>query len=324
MRQSLSVLAAGVAPASTDAVVEATGLVKRFGAARALDGLDLTVARGEVHGFLGPNGAGKSTAIRGLLGQLRLDAGSARVFGLDPWRQAVEIHGLLAYVPGDVALWPSLTGGECIDLLLSLQGSGSRRRRAELLDRFQLDPTKRVRTYSKGNRQKVALIAALATDAELLVLDEPTSGLDPVMEAEFQSSILEARDAGRTVLLSSHILGEVEALCDRVTIIRQGRTVRTGTLDALRGDTLTSIEAVTAQPVVGLGRLEGVSALVERPVPGAVRTTFRAAQDELARAVGLVVAAQPTSLVVAPPSLDELFLGHYQQELPAGAAVIEG
>src|SRR5438270_13692525 len=201
-------------------VVHVHGLRKSFGRTRALDGLDLSVRRGEVHGFLGPNGAGKTTTIRVLLGMLRADAGDVRLLGGDPWRDGVALHRRLAYVPGDVTLWPNLTGGEAIDLLGRLRGSTDPRRRAELLERFELDPTKKARTYSKGNRQKVALVAALAADVELLVLDEPTSGLDPLMEAVFTQCVGELRAAGRSVLLSSHILAEVEKLCDRVTIIR--------------------------------------------------------------------------------------------------------
>src|ERR1700742_3467723 len=210
--------------------IAVAGLVKTFGQTRALDGLDLSVNTGEVHGFLGPNGAGKSTTIRVLLGLLRADGGSVRLLGGDPWHDAVALHRRLAYVPGDVNLWPNLTGGEAIDLLGRLRGGLDPRRRAELLERFELDPTKKGRAYSKGNRQKVALVAALASDAELLVLDEPTSGLDPLKEATFQACIQDERSSGRTVLLSSHILSEVEALCDRVTIIRNGRTVESGTL----------------------------------------------------------------------------------------------
>lgn len=211
-----------------ESIISGSGIVKRFGSTTALDGLDLSVREHEVHGFLGPNGAGKSTTIRAILGQLRLDAGALTVFGLDPWRQAVAVHRRLAYVPGDVALWPGLTGGECIDLLGSLQGQQNRQRRDELVERFDLDPTKKTRTYSKGNRQKVALIAALSTKAELLLLDEPTSGLDPLMESQFQTCIRESTAQGRTVLLSSHILGEVEALCDRVSIVRRGRACAPG------------------------------------------------------------------------------------------------
>jgi ABC-2 type transport system ATP-binding protein len=210
--------------------VSVSGLVKTFGATRALDGLDLEVATGEVHGFLGPNGAGKSTTIRVLLGLLRADSGSVRLLDGDPWRDAVALHRRLAYVPGDVTLWPGISGGEAIDLLGRLQGGLDPARRADLLERFDLDPRKKARTYSKGNRQKVALIAALASDAELLVLDEPTSGLDPLMEVLFQDCIREVRAAGRTVLLSSHILAEAESLCDRVSIIRHGRTVQSGSL----------------------------------------------------------------------------------------------
>src|SRR6266542_1360127 len=220
-----------------------SGLVKNFGPTRALDGLDLTVNTGEVHGFLGPNGAGKTTTIRVLLGLLRADAGEARLLGGDPWADATELHRRLAYVPGDVTLWPSLSGGEVIDLLGRLRGGLDKQRRADLLERFALDPRKKGRAYSKGNRQKVALIAALASDVELLLLDEPTSGLDPLMEDVFRQVIREDQGRnGRTVLLSSHILAEVEALCDRVTIIREGRSVETGTLSELRHLTRTSIQ----------------------------------------------------------------------------------
>ncbi|HEX6236793.1 MAG TPA: ABC transporter ATP-binding protein, partial [Acidimicrobiales bacterium] len=238
--------------------ISISGLVKTFGPVRALDGLDLTVATGEVHGFLGPNGSGKSTTIRVLLGLLRADAGVATLLGGDPWRDATRLHRRLAYVPGDVSLWPTLTGGEIIDLLARLRGGFDRRRRDELLDRFELDPTKKARTYSKGNRQKVALVAGLASDAELLLLDEPTSGLDPLMESVFQQCIREIRAEGRTVLLSSHILAEVEALCDRVTIIRAGRAVESGTLSELRHLTRTTIAVETERPVEGLEGMEGV------------------------------------------------------------------
>src|ERR687898_3363503 len=238
--------------------IEVAGLVKTFGHVRALDGLDLTVATGEVHGFLGPNGAGKTTTIRVLLGLLRADAGEVRLLGGDPWHDAVELHRRLAYVPGDVTLWPKLSGGEVIDLFGRLRGDLDPARRDALLQRFELDPTKKSRTYSKGNRQKVALVAALASDAELLILDEPTSGLDPLMEAVFQETIREWKDEGRTVLLSSHILAEVEALCDRVSIIRLGRTVESGTLDELRHLTRTAITVEAAEPIDGIGDLPGV------------------------------------------------------------------
>src|SRR5215217_7080261 len=238
--------------------ISVAGLVKTFGVTRALDGLDLEVASGEVHGFLGPNGSGKSTTIRVLLGLLRADSGAVRLLDGDPWREAVALHRRLAYVPGDVTLWPNITGGEAIDLLGRLRGDLDPVRRADLLERFDLDPRKKARTYSKGNRQKVALVAALASDAELLILDEPTSGLDPLMEAVFQECIREVRAEGRTVLLSSHILAEVEALCDRVSIIRAGRTVQSGTLSDLRHLTRTAIIADTVEEPHGLDRLPGV------------------------------------------------------------------
>src|SRR3954454_8931752 len=245
----------------TDAI-SVSGLVKAFGRTRALDGLDLTVEAGEVHGFLGPNGSGKSTTIRVLLGLLRADAGRASLLGGDPWREATTLHRRLAYVPGDVTLWPNLSGGEAIDLLGRLRGGVDRARRDELLQRFDLDPRKKGRAYSKGNRQKVALVAALASDVELLILVEPTSGLDPLMEAVFRDIIRDEKRRGdRTVLLSSHILAEVEALCDRVTIIREGRTVETGTLAGLRHLTRTSIHAELAGPVDGLATLAGVHGL---------------------------------------------------------------
>lgn len=232
--------------ARVNAPIVIDGLSKRFGATQALDGLDLTVEAGEVHGFLGPNGSGKSTTIRVLLGLLRKDAGTVSLFGGDPWREAAELHRRLAYVPGDVNLWPNLTGGEVVDLLGRLRGGLDRKRRDELFERFELDPTKKGRSYSKGNRQKVALVAALAADVELLVLDEPTSGLDPLMEAVFTDCVDEFRRRGHTVLLSSHILAEVERLCDRVSIIRSGRIVESGTLAELRHLTRTSITAAPA------------------------------------------------------------------------------
>ncbi len=218
-------------------------MVKRFGSVQALDGLDLEVRRGEVHGFIGPNGAGKSTTIRAVLGQVRLNAGTLRLFGEDPWRHAPRLHRRLAYVPGDTVLWPQLSGGECIDLIARVQGSQDQVRRDHLIERFELDPRRRASTYSKGNRQKVALVAALSTTAELLLLDEPTSGLDPIMEHRFIEVVREAVAEGRTVLLSSHIMAEVEALCDRVTIIRAGRTVVTDTLAGLRNTSPAGKEA---------------------------------------------------------------------------------
>ena len=298
-------------------VIEVRGLRKTFGKTTALDGLDLTVAAGEVHGFLGPNGAGKTTTIRILLGLLRADGGTARLLGGDPWREAVGLHRRLAYVPGDVTLWPTLTGGEVIDLLGRLRGGLDAGRRAELLERFDLDPTKKTRAYSKGNRQKVALIAALASDAELLILDEPTSGLDPLMEAVFRECAEQERSRGRTVLLSSHILSEVEALCDRVTIIRAGRTVETGTLTEMRHLTRTSIAAEVAGPVPGLADLAGVHDLVvDTGADGGGRVRCEVDSDLLGDLLKLLVAAGVRTLTSQPPTLEELFLRHYT-DLPA-------
>ncbi len=290
-------------------------LVKTFGRTVALDGLDLEVAVGEVHGFLGPNGAGKSTTLRVLLGLLRADSGHAELLGGDPWRDIAALHRRLAYVPGDVTLWPNLTGGEVIDLLGRLRGGLDARRRADLLERFELDPTKKGRTYSKGNRQKVALVAALASDVELLLLDEPTSGLDPLMEAAFRRCIEEERGSGRTVLLSSHILAEVEALCDRVSIIRDGRTVETGTLTDLRHLTRTSIHVELASPPDGLARLPGVHDL---DVQGS-RVRFEVDPDRLNDVLAHLARSGVRSLVSQPPTLEELFLRHYTDAPPATA-----
>ncbi len=292
--------------------IEVSGLRKSFGKTVALDGLDLTVASGEVHGFLGPNGAGKTTTIRVLLGLLRPNGGTARLLGGDPWSQAVELHRRLAYVPGDVTLWPNLTGGEVIDLLGRLRGGLDAKRRDELLDRFDLDPTMKARAYSKGNRQKVALVAALASDAELLVLDEPTAGLDPLMEAVFRTCAQDERARGRTVLLSSHILSEVEALCDRVTIIRTGKTVETGTLAELRHLTRTSIAAELAGRAEGLDRLAGVHDLVVDAVAdGGSRVRCEVESDRLDALLRVLVPVGVRTLLSQPPTLEELFLRHY-------------
>ncbi|OLB65003.1 MAG: ABC transporter ATP-binding protein [Actinobacteria bacterium 13_2_20CM_2_72_6] len=289
--------------------IRTEALVKTFGHTRALDGLDLSVRTGEVHGFLGPNGAGKTTTIRVLLGLLRADAGAATLLGGDPWRDATALHRRLAYVPGDVTLWPNLSGGEVIDLLGRLRGGLDRKRRAELLERFDLDPRKKGRAYSKGNRQKVALVAALASDVELLILDEPTSGLDPLMEDVFRQVIqAEQRRDGRTVLLSSHILSEVEALCDRVTIIRDGRAVETGTLAELRHLTRTSIRAELAGPSDRLADLPGVHDL--RVHDG--RVSFDVDTAQLDTALRRLTEAGVRSLVSQPPTLEELFLRHYE------------
>ncbi|MGH3375589.1 MAG: ATP-binding cassette domain-containing protein [Actinoallomurus sp.] len=292
----------------TDAI-SVSGLVKTFGRTRALDGLDLTVRTGEVHGFLGPNGAGKSTTLRVLLGLLRPDAGDVRLLGGDPWRDVATLHRRIAYVPGDVTLWPNLSGGEVIDLLGRLRGGQDAKRKAELLERFELDPKKKGRAYSKGNRQKVALVAALASDAELLILDEPTSGLDPLMEEVFQRCVQEERDSGRTVLLSSHILSEVEALCDRVSIIRTGRTVETGTLSDLRHLTRTSITVELATPPDGLASLPGVH---DAKVDGG-RVSLEVDTAELEEVLKHLAAAGVRSLISRPPTLEELFLRHYEE-----------
>ncbi|HEY7486068.1 MAG TPA: ABC transporter ATP-binding protein [Streptosporangiaceae bacterium] len=294
--------------------ISVSGLVKTYGRTRALDGLDLTVQTGEVHGFLGPNGAGKTTTIRVLLGLLRADAGTARLLDGDPWRDIATLHRRLAYVPGDVTLWPNLTGGEVIDLLGRLRGGLDPKRKADLLERFELDPKKKGRTYSKGNRQKVGLVAALASDVELLILDEPTSGLDPLMESEFREVIEEDREHGRTVLLSSHILSEVEALCDRVTIIRKGVAVETGTLADLRHLTRTSIAAELASPPNGLADLPGVHNL---DVEG-TRVRCEVETDMLDELLKRLSQAGVRTLTSQPPTLEELFLRHYEGDVPAG------
>jgi ABC-2 type transport system ATP-binding protein len=292
--------------------IEVRGLRKSFGRTTALAGLDLSVRRGEVHAFLGPNGAGKTTAIRILLGLLRRDGGEARLLGGDPWRDATTLHTRLAYVPGDVTLWPGLTGGEIIDLLARLRGPSSAvdpKRRQALIERFALDPAKKARAYSKGNRQKVALIAALASDAELLILDEPTSGLDPLMEAVFRACVEDERQHGRTVLLSSHILAEAEALADRVTIIRDGRTAETGTLAEMRHLTRTTIDAELTAPA-RLDGLRGVHAAEISSTHLHCEVDHAALNDVLAR----LTTAGVVALTCRPPTLEELFLRHYSTE----------
>jgi len=293
------------------ALIEIDGLVKTFGKVQALDGLDLHVRPGEVHGFLGPNGAGKSTTIRVLLGLLRADSGEVRLLGGDPWRQAAELHRRLAYVPGDVNLWPNLSGGEVIDLLARLRGGVDERRRADLLERFRLDPTKKGRTYSKGNRQKVALVAALSSQVELLVLDEPTSGLDPIMESAFQACVDEFRDQGGTVLLSSHILAEVERLCDRVSIVREGRVVEHGTLAELRHLTRTSIHAELSAPAPGLA----ANAAVHDLVAEGSRVDFEVETQQLGAVLAELGTAGILTLTSQPPTLEELFLRHYGDDV---------
>ncbi|NMN97707.1 ABC transporter ATP-binding protein [Antrihabitans stalactiti] len=291
-------------------IIEVADLRKQFGHVNALDGLDLEVAEGEIHGFLGPNGAGKSTTIRVLLGILRASSGTATLFGRDPWTDAVALHRDIAYVPGDVTLWPNLSGGETIDLLARMRGGIDNDRRAELLERFDLDPRKKARTYSKGNRQKVALVSAFSSNARLILLDEPTSGLDPLMEQIFRECVAEARDRGATVLLSSHILSEVEALCERVTIIRAGKTVESGTLESMRHLSRTSITAELLGDPGDLSRIAGVEDI---KIEG---TTLHCQVDsehlgELIRVLG---DAGVRTLVSQPPTLEELFLRHYESD----------
>src|SRR5215475_1462440 len=290
--------------------IAVSGLRKSYGKTVALDGLDLSVAEGEVHGFLGPNGAGKTTTIRILLGLLRAGGGTARLLGGDPWSEATALHRRLAYVPGDVTLWPSLSGGEVIDLLGRLRGRPDAKRRDMLLERFDLDPTKKARTYSKGNRQKVALISGLASDAELLLLDEPTSGLDPLMAWVFERCIEDVKREGRSVLLSSHILAEVEALCDRVSIIRLGRTVESGTLTELRHLTRTAISVETDRPIAGVESLPGVFDAV---VDGN-RARFDVDTVHLDQTVRWLADLGVRSLTSTPPTLEEMFLRHYGEE----------
>lgn len=287
--------------------IEVRSLTKNFGSVRALDGLDLTVAEGEVHGFLGPNGAGKSTTIRILLGLVRADGGTARLLGGDPWTDAVALHREIAYVPGDVSLWPSLTGGETIDLLARMRGGIDEKKRVELVERFGLDPSKKSRTYSKGNRQKVSLVSAFASRAHLLLLDEPSSGLDPLMENVFQQCVTEARDRGATVLLSSHLLAETEALCQRVTIIRAGRTVESGSLASMRHLSRTSITAEMVGDPGDLSRIKGVEDVSYSD------RVLRAQVDgsSLGEVIKVLGDAGVRSLVSQPPTLEDLFLRHY-------------
>jgi ABC-2 type transport system ATP-binding protein len=305
-------------------VIRTSGLTKHYGRVHALDGLDLTVEQGQIHGFLGPNGAGKSTTIRILLGLARATGGQASVFGKDPWNDSVELHRRIAHVPGDVNVWPNLSGGEAIDFLSRLRGTGKREdayraERQRLMEAFQFDPRKKGRSYSKGNRQKVALIAAFAVPAELYILDEPTSGLDPLMEVMFRREIARVRDAGATVLLSSHILSEVEQLCDRVSIIRAGRVVESGTLAELRHLTRTEIS------------FEGADAAAAAGIPGAHdvtveegRVKFTVDSDAVASTLPALAQRSATGLRIAPPSLEELFLRHYGDELAADETVQDG
>lgn len=289
-------------------VLKTTDLTKKFGKFTALNGVNIEVNKGEVFGFIGPNGAGKSTTIRVLLGILKATDGEAKIFGKDAWKDAVEIHKRIAYVPGDVNLWPNLTGGEVIDLFVELRGTNNKSRREELIKKFDLDPSKKCGTYSKGNRQKVALIAAFSSDADLYILDEPTSGLDPLMERVFQECVMDAKNEGKSILLSSHILSEVERLCDKVGIIRQGQIIETGTLDELRHLTRTSLLVETKQPISALGNVNGVRDIVMKDQA----LSFQVDTDELDNVMKYISQFGIVKLESAPPTLEDLFMSHYE------------
>ena len=291
-------------------VIETSKLTKNYGKHAALQGVDLIVKQGEVYGFIGPNGSGKTTTIRILLGVLRKNGGEVKLLGGDPWQDAVALHKRLIYVPGDVTSWPNLTGGEVIDFLGGLQGKINPSRRRELLDRFQLDPKKKCRSYSKGNRQKVALVSAFASDAELLILDEPTSGLDPLMEQIFQECIFEIKKQGKTVFLSSHILAEVEALCDRVGIIRQGKIVESGTLEELRHLTRTTLTVELANPT-NLNQLHGVHDVLQKEE----KWRFSVDANAMETVMGALAPMGIKSLMAEPPTLEELFMRHYGDKI---------
>lgn len=291
-------------------VLKISKLTKSFGKFTALDGIDLEVNKGEIYGFIGPNGAGKTTTLRILLGFLKATSGKAIIFGKDVWEDAVEIHKNIAYVPGDVNLWPNLTGGEVIDLFIKLRASANKNRREELIEKFDLDPTKKCRAYSKGNRQKVALIAAFASDAELYILDEPTTGLDPLMENVFQECIMEAKKEGKSVLLSSHILSEVEKLCDKVSIIRQGKIIETGSLEELRHLTRNRMNVQTAKPLQNLGELKGVHDLEQKDNS----VSFQVDTEELDNVIKHLSSFGILKLESAPPTLEDLFMRHYHRD----------
>ncbi|UCZ53574.1 ABC transporter ATP-binding protein [Bacillus shivajii] len=288
-------------------LINMTGVTKHYGKVRALDGLDLDVREGEVLGFIGPNGAGKSTTIRILLGLLQKSSGQISMFGKDPWKNAVELHRKISYVPGDVNLWPNLTGGEAIDLLARLRGEVNQQRRKELIERFNLDPTKKCGTYSKGNRQKVALVSAFASDSDLFILDEPTSGLDPLMEAVFQECVAEVKARGKTVLLSSHILAEVEKLCDRVAIIREGKIVESGSLDELRHLTRTFVTVETEKEITGIDTLSGIHNLELNDR----EAKFQVETSQMGNTLQHLTQFEVKNLTSTPPTLEELFMRHY-------------
>ncbi|WP_100012389.1 ATP-binding cassette domain-containing protein [Lentibacillus sediminis] len=290
------------------AILETTNLTKKFGKFTALNGVNIEVNKGEVYGFIGPNGAGKSTTIRVLLGMLKATEGEATIFGKDVWADAVAIHKRIAYVPGDVNLWPNLTGGEVIDLFMKMNGNVNEQRRDELIEKFNFDPTKKCRTYSKGNRQKVALIAAFASESDLYILDEPTSGLDPLMESVFQECVMDAKREGKSVLLSSHILSEVEKLCDKVAIIRQGEIIETGTLSELRHLTRTNLTVKTKEPMPDLNEIKGIHNVEEND--GELK--FQVDTEELDEVIRYISQFGILKLESAPPTLEDLFMRHYQ------------
>jgi len=299
------------------AILKTMDVTKKFGTFTALDRINLDVNKGEIYGFIGPNGAGKSTTIRVILGILKATSGRAEIFGMDAWKDAVEIHKRVAYVPGDVNLWSNLTGGEVIDLLVKLRGRGNKKRREELIERFQLDPTKKCRTYSKGNRQKVALVAAFSSDADLYILDEPTSGLDPLMERVFQECVLDVKNEGKSVLLSSHILSEVERLCDRVAIIREGQIIEAGALDDMRHLTRIKVLAETAQPIESFENIDGIHDL---EVTGS-SISLHVDGESLDEVIKYISSFGIVKLECAPPTLEDLFMRHYEG---TGAGLLEG
>ncbi|MBS4196818.1 ABC transporter ATP-binding protein [Lederbergia citri] len=289
-------------------ILRTSNLIKRFGNFTALDGVNIEMNEGEIFGFIGPNGAGKSTTIRILLGILKATEGEAKIFGLDAWKDAVEIHKRIAYVPGDVNLWPNLTGGEVIDLFVKLRGSNHKSRREELIKKFELDPTKKCRTYSKGNRQKVALVSAFSSDADLYILDEPTSGLDPLMEKVFQECVMDAKKAGKSVLLSSHILSEVEKLCDRVGIIREGKIIETGSLNELRHLTRLNLVVESRQPMPKLHEIKGVHDIIQKEQT----LSFQVDSEELDNVMKYISQFGIVKLESSPPTLEDLFMRHYE------------
>eukprot|EP00130_Batrachochytrium_dendrobatidis_P008450 XP_006683325.1 hypothetical protein BATDEDRAFT_15075 [Batrachochytrium dendrobatidis JAM81] len=291
-------------------ILTAKNLSKRFGNFTALDGVDMELHSGEVYGFIGPNGAGKSTTIRILLGMLRATRGEAQIFGKNVWEDAVDIHKRVAYVPGDVNLWPNLTGGEVIDLFMKMRGATNKGKKEELMERFKFDPSKKSRTYSKGNRQKVALIAAFASDADLYILDEPTSGLDPLMERIFQECVMDVKEKGKTVLLSSHILSEVEKLCDRVAIIREGSIIERGTLGELRHLTRTNFSVKTKESITNLHEMKGIYNIEEKGMD----VSFQVDTDEMDSLIRHISQFGILKLESAPPTLEDLFMRHYQGE----------